>query len=423
MSIERNKVEERAGNMLTFESQLQQEQREKQLLQARVAAIPQLEQRLQLEQEEKARLQQRLATFPATVAELEHKLQLEQIEKKRLETSLAGMASMESLAKSDREAKAEAERKLAEVTSDLQASRLALSDLGRTKAELENIIKSKDLEIAHVTERLNNYIRDEASGHARIQAEKGKLEQELAAKQMDIDKLSEQLMADTAALNGRLYEAEMAKAAMATQLREIQARYEPPPQDVGGPEVYNKPPPSQPLPMPKGVDPELWAWFQAVDPYQLKSINSAQLHDALLNGPWPPLSLSTCRSLHALFDRSGVSFKYEDFVKLFDLVCEWKSVFHAFDGHETETQFRYVERKDLKAALNKAGVRVSEKFLGVFLTKLRRQTQPIGWDDFVQYAARVKLVADAFKEHDRDNDSWATISYDQFMVLVVNASL
>ncbi|KAJ3036894.1 hypothetical protein HDV00_002237 [Rhizophlyctis rosea] len=416
-TLERSKVEERASALLHSEEQLLQVSREKTQLQQRAALVPQLEIRLRQEQEEKQTLQQRLAQFPARVAELEHRLTLEQSEKERLNQRLSSMTSLELQIQTERENKAVIERRLGELDSELKASQQALIDLGRTKAELEASIRAKDSEISSLNDRIANFTADESSGFSKLNAEISALRATLEERDKELAGLGERLITETAALNERVFIEASEKVQIANQLRELQFKYEPPPPLVGDEKLYSQPPPDMPLPMPKGADPELWAFYQSVDPYHLKSINAAQLQGALNNGPWPPLSYATSQALHNLVDKTGKSLTYEDFVVVFQLVEKWKEVFHKYDGHEAETEFKFVQRGDMKSALKSGGVAVSTKFLDGFLVRVRKQASPIGWDDFVQFAAKIKLIADAFREKDMDKDNWVTISYDQYNVL------
>ncbi|KAJ3041683.1 hypothetical protein HK097_002199 [Rhizophlyctis rosea] len=423
MTIERSKVEERASTLVHAEEQLLTVQREREQLKARANLVPQLETKLRLEQDEKQKLQQRLATYPAQVAEFEHRLKLEQAEKQRLEMRLSTLQSLEFAIQSERDAKAAVERRLTDLDSELKASQQALLDLGRTKAELENTIRSKDLEISSLQDRITSFSADESSGFSKLNAEITALKASLDERDRELAGLGERLIAETAALNERLYVEASEKVALAGQVRELLVKYEPPPPLVGDEKLYERPPPTDPLPMPKGADPELWHYYTSVDPYHLKAINAAQLEAALNNGPWPPLSYPTAQALHTLYDRTFKSLSFDDFVKVYELVTKWKEVFHKFDGHEAETEFRFMDRKDMKAALKLGGVLVSTKFLENMWGRVRKSNSPIGWDDFVLYAAKIKLIADAFREKDMDKDNWVTISYDQFFDLITNCSL
>ncbi|KAI8815807.1 uncharacterized protein EV422DRAFT_501999 [Fimicolochytrium jonesii] len=194
----------------------------------------------------------------------------------------------------------------------------------------------------------------------------------------------------------------------------------PPVADEG---VYKRPPPGQPLPIPKGVDLELWHLFTMVDPHQLKIINAVQLRDIINHGPWPPLEYQTVRILFNVYDRTGKNFKFEDFTALWDLVNEWVQVFRANDHHVDEAEFGHIDRQDLRKVLKACGIAASEKFLTSLVTKGYQEERALGWDDFMRCAAKVKLMQDAFRKIDMDKDNWITINYDQFLELVNNSSI
>ncbi|TPX61574.1 hypothetical protein SpCBS45565_g07241 [Spizellomyces sp. 'palustris'] len=408
MTLDMDRTAERAGIVSQIESKLQFEQDEKRKLEDRLATTAQLESRLDHEQSERQRLEERLASYPATIAELERKIALEKADKKKLEERVASMAALEPLLKAEQDEKHRLEKRLPEVESQLRASQKALTDLGFAKADMERNIESKNREIASLKKQLDPQSMDEQ--RKKLEDARLELEQLVKAKDEEISTLIDNL-------NHEAYE----RTAVTNQLHLLQMRYEPHPPPVGDDSVYTRPPPTQPLAVPKGVDHELWQLFVMVDPYQLKAINAVQLRDILLHGPWPALEYSTVQILYAIYDRSGTGFKFEQFTALWDLIHEWLEVFREFDHHQNETEFGHVDRKDLRNVLKKCGIITSERSLTSLLTKGYQQEQPLGWDDFLRCAARLKIIMDTFQKIDMDKDNWITISRDQFMELVIGS--
>ncbi|KAI9095594.1 hypothetical protein DFS34DRAFT_563857, partial [Phlyctochytrium arcticum] len=172
--------------------------------------------------------------------------------------------------------------------------------------------------------------------------------------------------------------------------------------------------PEKPLPIPKGVDHDLWQMYIRADPYQLKAINAVQLHEILMhNGLWPPLEFSTVQTLHSLYDRTGTSFSFDHFSALWELLTSWLVHFRASDNHQTEDEFGYIERSDLRAVLKKCGIAATRLLNLLFFLPLTER--PLSWDDFVNLASKLKIVLDAFQKIDMDRDAWITISRDQFV--------
>ena len=99
--------------------------------------------------------------------------------------------------------------------------------------------------------------------------------------------------------------------------------------------MYQQPPPQQNpggyYPPPAQPRPDLWAWFSAVDVDRSGKINPSELQRALSNGQ-TDFNIETVQILMNLFDQdhSG-QITYDEFVRLFDFVNQWRNTFMAYD--------------------------------------------------------------------------------------------
>ncbi|TPX56002.1 hypothetical protein PhCBS80983_g04866 [Powellomyces hirtus] len=395
MKLDMRQTAERAGMAAEIESKLHHEQEEKRRLLERLGAAAQIESRLEHEIEERRRLEQ--------------SLYMEKSEKQQLQEKISSLNNEESVRK-EREEKQFLERRLADLELRLRDNQKALEESENRKMEATKNLDMKNIEISSLKRQLDQGV---------INQEKQKLDKMRA----DMEGILKAKDSEIAGLVDRLNRDAFDRNASAQQLRELQLRYEPPAPPIGDEALYHRAPPSQPLPIPKGVDHELWQLFVMVDPYQLRVVNAIQLRDIINHGPWPPLEYSTVRILHNVYDRTGKSFKFDDFAALWDLIHSWVDVFRANDHHTDEAEFGHVDRKDLRKVLKECGIAASERFLTALLTRGYRQERPLGWDDFMRCAATVKLMQDSFRKIDMDKDNWITINYDQFLDLVVNSSV
>ncbi|RKO87574.1 hypothetical protein BDK51DRAFT_41890 [Blyttiomyces helicus] len=291
------------------------------------ATVAELEHKAVLQKDEKERISRRVLELEAVVDSLKRAALASQERERRVPALEADLrASQEAVlnlgrTKAELEASLEALRaesaaatdrdsRVPALEAELSASKEAVIALGRTKAELDAALEAKTKEHALTSSKLASEIAARDSGNAPLLAELETLRAAQAAHEeavaalkaehaKETDALGERLVFETAALNERnqtdareLSEKSRAeietlaarvaaenaeKQALAQALYRMQMEYERPPSPV----IFTGPPPTDPLPMPRGTDPELWAFYTSVDAYQLKVINSAQLTTAI----------------------------------------------------------------------------------------------------------------------------------------------
>jgi len=172
---------------------------------------------------------------------------------------------------------------------------------------------------------------------------------------------------------------------------------------------------------PPGSDPQLWAWFSAVDTDRSGAINAQELERALINGDWTPFDLDTVKLLITMFDtdRNG-TIGFSEFSGLWKYIKEWQGVFKHFDRDQSGS----IDSNELAQALQQFGYNLSPHLIGLVQRKYGsagggRGLPGISFDRFVRACVVIRQLSEAFKGLDTDRDGWVQINYDQFMETVL----
>lgn len=178
-------------------------------------------------------------------------------------------------------------------------------------------------------------------------------------------------------------------------------------------------------PAPAGSEPQLWQWFSAVDTDRSGSISVNELQAALVNGNWSNFDLDTVKMLMAMFDtdRSG-TIGFAEFSGLWKYISDWQGVFRHFDRDRSGS----IDGHELSEALRTFGYNLAPSLLALIEQKYASGptsgygTAPgITFDRFVRACVTVKTLTEAFQRVDTDRDGWVTISYEEFMKIVLNS--
>jgi len=138
----------------------------------------------------------------------------------------------------------------------------------------------------------------------------------------------------------------------------------------------------------------------------------------LINGNWRPFNMETIRLVMNMFDRdhSG-SISFDEFVGLWNYIENWKRCFQSFDTDHSGT----IDANELRTALLRFGFNLSDGLVGNFIIKYDRfGNRTLTFDNFIQICVTVRQLTEAFKRYDTDMDGVITISYEQFLQLVMN---
>uniref|UniRef100_A0A8B9T960 Peflin n=1 Tax=Anas platyrhynchos TaxID=8839 RepID=A0A8B9T960_ANAPL len=191
-----------------------------------------------------------------------------------------------------------------------------------------------------------------------------------------------------------------------------------PPDPTGTRWVLTVPPPHTPptgCAPPPGVDPEAFAWFQAVDADGSGHISVRELKQALLNSNWTAFGDDTCLLMINTFDRtrSGRIDVY-GFSALLRFIQQWRNLFQQFDR----------DRLGLHQ-LQRLGYNLSPQFSQLLLARYApRSPEPsIQLDRFIHICMQLQSTTEAFREKDTALLGNVRLSYEDFLTMVVTRML
>ena len=162
----------------------------------------------------------------------------------------------------------------------------------------------------------------------------------------------------------------------------------------------------------------LWSVFQKVDSDRSGAISAYELRSALSNGTWNPFNPETVRLMIGMFNRSNSgTINFEEFGALWKYINDWQQCFRSFDRDNSGN----IDKSELKHALTTFGYRFSDGFFDLLVTKFDRSGKKIiFFDDFIQCCVTLHMLTSAFKQHDTDYDGVVTITYEQFLTMVLS---
>jgi len=119
-------------------------------------------------------------------------------------------------------------------------------------------------------------------------------------------------------------------------------------------------------------------------------------------------------------DRNG-TIDFTEFSGLWKYISDWQGVFRHFDRDRSGS----IDGHELSEALRTFGYNLAPSLLVLIEQKYASASaygsQPgITFDRFVRACVTVKTVTEAFQRVDTDRDGWVTISYEEFVKIVLN---
>ncbi|GJJ68622.1 peflin [Entomortierella parvispora] len=159
-------------------------------------------------------------------------------------------------------------------------------------------------------------------------------------------------------------------------------------------------------------------WFDAVDTDGSGSLSCEELQRALMNGDWTPFNVETVRLMMNMFDRDNDgTISFNEFIGLWNYIEKWKACFQTFDLDGSGT----IDTMELHKALRGFGYNLSEQTVSLIVTKYDVRGQgDISFDNFVQSCVTVQTLTDSFRRLDHQNTGVVTMTYEQFLGLVIN---
>lgn len=186
-----------------------------------------------------------------------------------------------------------------------------------------------------------------------------------------------------------------------------------PPQPHGTPYAY---PPAQPAFAP-GTDPEIIRSFQMFDQDGSGFIDDKELQRALSSANHS-FSIRTVHLLMFEFTRNNsMKIGPQEFTSLWHSLQAWRAIFERFDRDRSGK----IESMELRDALLSLGYSVSPTILQTLVSKYDKtgQSRGIDYDNFIECSLVVKGLTDKFKEKDKSYVGSATLTYEEFMQIVL----
>ncbi|KAF9932608.1 Alpha-1 3/1 6-mannosyltransferase alg-2 [Linnemannia zychae] len=159
------------------------------------------------------------------------------------------------------------------------------------------------------------------------------------------------------------------------------------------------------------VQSSLMAWFDAVDTDHSGSLSCEELQRALMN-------VETVRMMMNMFDRDNDgTISFNEFIGLWNYIEKWKQCFQVYDLDGSGT----IDSMELQKALQGFGYNLSEAIVQLIVTKYDvRGRGDISFDNFVQSCVTIQTLTNAFRRIDVAGTGVVTMTYEQFLGLVIN---
>ncbi|KAI1316088.1 Programmed cell death protein 6 [Mortierella claussenii] len=119
-----------------------------------------------------------------------------------------------------------------------------------------------------------------------------------------------------------------------------------------------------------------------------------------------------------MFDRDNDgTISFNEFIGLWNYIEKWKACFQTYDLDGSGT----IDTHELHKALRGFGYNLSEATVGLIVTKYDVQGRgDISFDNFVQSCVTVQTLTDSFRRIDVTGTGVVTMTYEQFLGLVIN---
>nr|AEX86943.1 EFh calcium-binding protein [Haloxylon ammodendron] len=172
-------------------------------------------------------------------------------------------------------------------------------------------------------------------------------------------------------------------------------------------------------PFPPGTDPEIIRSFQMVDRDNSGFIDDSELQNALSFG-YHRFSLSTVRLLIFLFKNPSerpLRIRPSEFAALWSCLGQWRGIYERFDRDRCG-----IDVDELRDALYSLGYAVPPSVLQLLISRYdggNGRKAHLNFDSFVECGMVIKGLTEKFKEKDKRYTGSATITYEDFMSMVL----
>jgi len=172
---------------------------------------------------------------------------------------------------------------------------------------------------------------------------------------------------------------------------------------------------------PPGIDPSVYAWFQAVDEDRSGKITSAELRQALINNDMKQFNPETCRLMIGMFDKDkDGTIDINEFSALWNYIQQWRKCFDSFDKDRSGN----IDNNELHQALTAFGYTLSHQFSRILVSKFdKSHTNSIDFDYFIQVCVTLESLTNSFKKKDVNRTGRVSLQYEEFLTMVLDNQL
>ncbi|CAL8114741.1 unnamed protein product [Orchesella dallaii] len=159
-------------------------------------------------------------------------------------------------------------------------------------------------------------------------------------------------------------------------------------------------------------DPQISAWFMAVDQDRSGRINAFELQSALMSSNGRRFSDATCRLMIGMFDNGAGSIDINGFAQLYTYVNQWVNTFKRFDANGSG----FIDQFELGQALKTMGYNFSPVFADVIVKKFGRiGPGGLAADEFILTCILIYNLTASFRQKDPHFQGVITVNYEDFL--------
>ena len=165
------------------------------------------------------------------------------------------------------------------------------------------------------------------------------------------------------------------------------------------------------------IDPNVLAWFQAVDLDRSGQISAVELQQALTNNDWSHFKLDTCFKMIAMFDKNYTgTIGVHEFNSLWNYINQWRQVFAAYDQDRSGA----ISEAELHTAFSRMGYNLSPNFVRTALWRYDiNRTRQMSFESFINCSIMLQSLTGQFQQRDKGMKGQAQIGYDDFMCVAI----
>ncbi|MED6169208.1 hypothetical protein PIB30_019319 [Stylosanthes scabra] len=170
---------------------------------------------------------------------------------------------------------------------------------------------------------------------------------------------------------------------------------------------------------PPGTHPDAIRSFEMADTDRSGFIDERELQRALSSG-YQKFNIRTIRLLIFLFKDPTQPSRIgpKEYVQLWNCIAHWRGIFERYDKDRSGK----IDPLELRDALYGIGYAIPSSVLQLLLAQYgdgNVKRVELGFDSFVECGVILKGLTEKFKEKDKRYTGSATLSYDEFMAMVI----